>query len=162
MNVLINALIREENTKTTKWEIEEKEKEREKENTGLHFNINRFYKSPLSFLPLSEISLLNQNVKNDIELPLIYNIITDNTKIHELLPTDFLDTITTNTDYLCDTKQVIEGMEKFPSVNTSLQKDKCNTCENTTHFSRIEVPYSYKLLTQELQTINVSTRNITD
>ena len=39
---------------------------------------------------------------------------------------------------------------------------KCNTCENTTHFSRIEVPYSYKLLTQELQTINVSTRIITD
>jgi DNA-directed RNA polymerase beta subunit/intein/homing endonuclease len=38
----------------------------------------------------------------------------------------------------------------------------CKTCENTTDFSRIEIPYACKLLTQELQTINVSTRFITD
>ena len=38
---------------------------------------------------------------------------------------------------------------------------KCNTCLNMTHFSRIEIPYSFKLLLQELQTINISTRLIT-
>ena len=37
----------------------------------------------------------------------------------------------------------------------------CYTCDNTTDFSRVEVPYAYKLLTQELQTINVCPRLIT-
>ena len=34
----------------------------------------------------------------------------------------------------------------------------CNTCNNTTGFARVEVPYSYKLMSQELQTINVVPR----
>jgi DNA-directed RNA polymerase II subunit RPB2 len=37
----------------------------------------------------------------------------------------------------------------------------CATCDNTTDFSRVEVPYAYKLLSQELQTINVVPRLIT-
>jgi len=38
----------------------------------------------------------------------------------------------------------------------------CKTCDNTTDFARVEIPYAYKLLSQELQTINVSMRLITD
>jgi len=38
----------------------------------------------------------------------------------------------------------------------------CKTCDNTTDFSRVEIPYSYKLLSQELQTINVVPRIITE
>lgn len=37
----------------------------------------------------------------------------------------------------------------------------CATCDNTTDFARVEVPYAYKLLSQELQTINVVPRLIT-
>jgi|UniRef100_A0A6C0IMF5 DNA-directed RNA polymerase II subunit RPB2 len=37
----------------------------------------------------------------------------------------------------------------------------CNTCENRNDFAKVEVPYSYKLLSQELQTINVVPRIIT-
>jgi DNA-directed RNA polymerase II subunit RPB2 len=37
---------------------------------------------------------------------------------------------------------------------------KCHTCENKTEFARVEIPYSYKLLSQELQTINVMPRLI--
>ena len=33
----------------------------------------------------------------------------------------------------------------------------CNTCGNTKEFSRVEFPFAYKLLTQELQTINIVT-----
>jgi len=39
---------------------------------------------------------------------------------------------------------------------------KCNTCDNITDFARVEIPYSYKLLSQELQTINVMPRLITE
>ena len=39
---------------------------------------------------------------------------------------------------------------------------KCNTCNNTTDFARIEIPYAYKLLSQELQTINICARILTE
>jgi DNA-directed RNA polymerase II subunit RPB2 len=38
----------------------------------------------------------------------------------------------------------------------------CNTCENRTSFSRVEIPYAYKLLSQELQAINIVPRIITE
>ena len=39
---------------------------------------------------------------------------------------------------------------------------KCNTCDNTTEFAKVAIPYSFKLLSQELQTINVVPRLITE
>jgi DNA-directed RNA polymerase II subunit RPB2 len=38
---------------------------------------------------------------------------------------------------------------------------RCNTCDNVSDFSYVEVPYAYKLMSQELQTINVVPRLIT-
>lgn len=38
----------------------------------------------------------------------------------------------------------------------------CRTCGNTTDFARVEVPYAYKLMSQELQTINVVPRILTE
>jgi|UniRef100_A0A6C0IUW1 DNA-directed RNA polymerase II subunit RPB2 len=37
----------------------------------------------------------------------------------------------------------------------------CKMCNNHTHFSKVEIPYAYKLMAQELQTINVAPRLIT-
>jgi DNA-directed RNA polymerase beta subunit len=38
----------------------------------------------------------------------------------------------------------------------------CNTCHNTIDFARVEIPYAYKLMSQELQTINVVPLLITE
>ena len=38
----------------------------------------------------------------------------------------------------------------------------CKTCNNTSDFARVEIPYAYKLLSQELQTINVVPRILTE
>ena len=38
----------------------------------------------------------------------------------------------------------------------------CKTCGNKTSFAKVEVPYAFKLLSQELQTINVVPRIITE
>jgi len=38
----------------------------------------------------------------------------------------------------------------------------CRTCGNKTDFARVEVPYAFKLMAQELQTINVATRIMTE
>ncbi len=46
--------------------------------------------------------------------------------------------------------------------NSDYQIHLCHTCGNTTDFSKVEVPYAYKLMSQELQTINVGLRLITD
>jgi len=37
----------------------------------------------------------------------------------------------------------------------------CNTCENRTEFAYVEIPYAFKLMSQELQSINVVPRLIT-
>ena len=38
----------------------------------------------------------------------------------------------------------------------------CRGCGNTTNFSAIEIPYAYKLLLQELETMNITSRIITN
>jgi DNA-directed RNA polymerase II subunit RPB2 len=38
----------------------------------------------------------------------------------------------------------------------------CNTCDNMTDFAKVDIPYAYKLMAQELQTINVVPRLITE
>ena len=38
----------------------------------------------------------------------------------------------------------------------------CRTCGNKTDFARVEIPYAFKLMSQELQTINVATRLLTE
>jgi len=38
----------------------------------------------------------------------------------------------------------------------------CKTCDNKTDFDKVEIPYAYKLMAQELQTINVVPRLITE
>ena len=48
------------------------------------------------------------------------------------------------------------------TANSDFTIHRCNTCENMTEFSRVNIPYSYKLLAQELQTINVVPRLITE
>ena len=37
----------------------------------------------------------------------------------------------------------------------------CKTCDNRTDFAKVEIPYAYKLMAQELQTINIVPRLIT-
>ncbi len=51
------------------------------------------------------------------------------------------------------------GMQS--SVNPDKNYFKCMMCNNLTDFARINIPYSYKLLSQELITMNIATRFIT-
>ena len=51
--------------------------------------------------------------------------------------------------------------------NKSFNHDKftihnCKTCDNTTDFALVDIPYAYKLMSQELQTINVTPRLIVE
>ena len=55
-----------------------------------------------------------------------------------------------------------DGKMKKPECLEGMVVHLCNTCQNRTEFARIEVPYTYKLLSQELQTINIVPRYITE
>lgn len=46
-------------------------------------------------------------------------------------------------------------------TNSDFTTYNCKTCDNSTKFARVEIPYAYKLMSQELQTINVVPRLIT-
>ena len=46
--------------------------------------------------------------------------------------------------------------------NNEKKIHNCNYCKNQTHFNRVEIPYSCKLLFQELVTMNIAPRVITN
>jgi DNA-directed RNA polymerase II subunit RPB2 len=48
------------------------------------------------------------------------------------------------------------------AYNDEVHIHHCKTCDNKTEFSFVEIPYAYKLLSQELITMNVAMRVITD
>ena len=55
-----------------------------------------------------------------------------------------------------------DGTKNRMYVNADFTVHLCKTCNNTTDFARVEVPYAYKLMAQELQTINVVPRLLTE
>jgi DNA-directed RNA polymerase II subunit RPB2 len=55
-----------------------------------------------------------------------------------------------------------DGEKNAGQASSDFVIHKCSTCENTTEFAKVAIPYSFKLLSQELQTINVVPRLITE
>ena len=51
---------------------------------------------------------------------------------------------------------------KYAASAADFSIHKCNTCQNMTDFAKVDIPYAYKLLSQELQTINIVPRIITE
>jgi DNA-directed RNA polymerase beta subunit len=51
------------------------------------------------------------------------------------------------------------SMQKTPHSKSDMTIHLCNTCGNMTDFSKVEI---FKLLSQELQTINIVPRIITE
>jgi DNA-directed RNA polymerase II subunit RPB2 len=47
-------------------------------------------------------------------------------------------------------------------INDTFITHHCKTCNNSTDFALVELPYAYKLMSQELQTINVLPRLIVE
>jgi len=48
------------------------------------------------------------------------------------------------------------------SYNDKMHIHHCRTCDNRTDFSYVEIPYACKLLFQELNTMNIAPRLMTD
>jgi DNA-directed RNA polymerase beta subunit len=55
-----------------------------------------------------------------------------------------------------------DGNKNSKYANADFSIHNCNTCNNMTDFAKVNIPYAYKLLSQELQTINIVPRIITE
>jgi DNA-directed RNA polymerase II subunit RPB2 len=55
-----------------------------------------------------------------------------------------------------------DGDKNRAYENADFSIHLCKTCDNKTDFALVNIPYAYKLLSQELQTINVVPRIITE
>jgi DNA-directed RNA polymerase II subunit RPB2 len=55
-----------------------------------------------------------------------------------------------------------DGKNKNKYSNFDFSVHKCKTCDNLNSFSKVNVPYAFKLMSQELQTINIVPRIMTD
>ena len=55
-----------------------------------------------------------------------------------------------------------DGNKNNMYANADFSIHLCKTCDNKTDFALVNIPYAYKLLSQELQTINVVPRIITE
>ena len=55
-----------------------------------------------------------------------------------------------------------DGNKNSKYANADFSIHLCNTCNNMTDFAKVNIPYAYKLLSQELQTINIVPRIITE
>uniref|UniRef100_A0A6C0I3R8 DNA-directed RNA polymerase n=1 Tax=viral metagenome TaxID=1070528 RepID=A0A6C0I3R8_9ZZZZ len=55
-----------------------------------------------------------------------------------------------------------DGDKNRMYANADFSIHHCKTCSNTTDFAKVDIPYAYKLMAQELQTINVVPRIITE
>ena len=54
------------------------------------------------------------------------------------------------------------GKNKKERYGSDMSIHLCKTCNNTTDFSKVQIPFACKLLFQELQAINVVPRIITE
>ena len=54
-----------------------------------------------------------------------------------------------------------DGIKKT-FINDNFTIHHCKTCDNSTDFALVDIPYGFKLMAQELQTINVAPRLIVE
>jgi len=54
-----------------------------------------------------------------------------------------------------------KGCGNMAIVNPERGIYKCKNCKNNTDFAEVRIPYSFKLLLQEIQSMNIGTKFIT-
>ena len=57
---------------------------------------------------------------------------------------------------------VCKGCGLIAVANSLRNIWRCTGCGNTTDFSQVRIPYAYKLFLQELESMNISSRILTE
>jgi DNA-directed RNA polymerase II subunit RPB2 len=75
---------------------------------------------------------------------------------------DVSDKYSMHTCNKCGMVSAFNDGHKNKHSNVDFTIHKCKTCDNLNDFSKVNVPYAFKLMSQELQTINIVPRLLTN
>ena len=147
-------------------DIEETEEITTDEEENSKYGVNRS-KLCLPTMNLKVISILPAGVHKvyDISVDKVHSFLADGVVAHNCMVSHGAARFTRGRLYDASDKYSVHVCKKcglIASYNNELNIHLCKTCDNRTDFAYVEIPYSCKLLFQELITMNVAPRIITE
>jgi len=145
-------------------EIMKKEREEEEENSS--YGVKRLDEGlPTMNLRVIDIRPVGLQKVYDIEVEEIHNFLANGVVAHNCMISHGASKFTQDRIYYSSDKYQVYCCNccgLIASYNDELHIHICKTCDNRTDFSLLNIPYSCKLLFQELITMNVAPRFITN
>ena len=154
--------------KKERMEEEEMEKEEAKieEVEQISYGVKRIDEGiPTMSLKVIDIRPVGLHKVYDIEVEHINNFLANGVVAHNCMISHGASRFTQDRIYYSSDKYQVHSCNKcgmIASYNDELHIHLCKTCDNRTDFSLLNIPYSCKLLFQELITMNIAPRFITN
>jgi DNA-directed RNA polymerase II subunit RPB2 len=143
---------------------EQKENEEDAEISG--YGVNREDEVlPTMNLKVIDIRPIGLKQVYDIEVEETHSFLANGVVSHNCMVSHGASRFTRGRMYDASDKFQVHICKKcgmIAAYNDAQHIHICHTCENKTDFAYVEIPYAYKLLSQELITMNVAMRVITD
>jgi hypothetical protein len=147
-------------------ETMKKEREEEEEEENSSYGVKRLDEGlPTMNLRVIDIRPVGLQKVYDIEVEEIHNFLANGVVAHNCMISHGASKFTQDRIYYSSDKYQVYCWNccgLIASYNDELHIHICKTCDNRTDFSLLNIPYSCKLLFQELITMNVAPRFITN
>jgi hypothetical protein len=144
----------------------EEEDEEEMEVEQSSYGVKRIEEGiPTMNLRVIDIRPVGLHKVYDIEVEEIHNFLANGVVAHNCMISHGASRFTQDRIYYSSDKYQVYCCNKcglIASYNDELHIHHCRTCDNRTDFSLLNIPYSCKLLLQELITMNIAPRFITN
>jgi intein/homing endonuclease len=146
-------------------EDNEEDKEEDKDNAPVCYGVNRKYAGlPTMNLKIIDIRPAGIHKVYDIEVEKVHSFLANGIVAHNCMVSHGASRFTKERMYDVSDKYSVHICKKcglIASYNDSLHIHQCRTCDNRVDFAYVQIPYACKLLFQELTTMNVVPRVIT-
>jgi hypothetical protein len=166
MDVLEWFLNDETIQKEKKERMEEEEEQEMEELDQSSYGVKRIEEGmPTMNLRVIDIRPAGLHKVYDIEVEEIHNFLANGVVAHNCMISHGASRFTQDRIYYSSDKYQVYCCNKcglIASYNDELHIHLCRTCDNRTDFSLLNIPYSCKLLFQELITMNIAPRFITN
>ena len=146
-------------------EDSQEEDEEEEEDVG-NYGVDRVDEVlPTMNLKVIDIRPIGVKQVYDIEVEETHSFLANGVVSHNCMVSHGASRFTRGRMYDASDKYQVHVCKKcgmIAAYNDAMHIHICHTCNNKTEFSYVEIPYSYKLLSQELISMNVAMRIMTD
>jgi len=145
---------------------EEEEEELNANSAGVTYGVNR----DCGAIPAMNLKIIDRRPVGpkqvyDIQVDDVHSFLANGIVSHNCMVSHGASRFTRGRLYDASDKfqvHVCKRCGMIAAYNDEVHIHHCKTCDNKTEFSYVEIPYAYKLLSQELITMNVAMRVITD